>query len=76
MTQDEEESQNHHIWSTYEMPENKRKAVIWRHVNTFWVYMYEDNYIIEKRPCTDKNIRWAEDLAENWVHKWGPEFGA
>ena len=58
-------------WSTYEMPENNRKAEIWRHNMDFWVYLYEDEIKIKEQSCAGHNILYAENCAENWVHKWG-----
>ena len=62
---------NYNIWSTYKMPENKRKAEIWRHKKEFWVFMCDDHIKIEERSMKGHSLRYAEDCAENWVHCWG-----
>ena len=64
-------SNNYNIWSTYEMPENKRKAEIWRREKDFWVFMYDDHIKIEERSMKGHSLTYAEDCAENWVHCWG-----
>lgn len=62
---------NIELWSTYEMPENNRRAEIWRHYNDFVVHLYEDGFKVKEADCKGHNILYAENCAENWVHKWG-----
>jgi len=46
---------------------DSRKAVVHRNTNGFYVNLYEDNILKEKRNAYEHSEQWAEDIAENWV---------
>ena len=33
--------------------------------------MYRGKDVAEDRICEGSTLRYAEDLAENWINKWG-----
>lgn len=46
-----------------------REAVIKRNKKGFFVELFEGGVMAERRNVYSKSERYAEDLAENWVHK-------
>tara|TARA_Y100000361_G_scaffold69482_1_gene61325 strand:+ start:535 stop:732 length:198 start_codon:yes stop_codon:yes gene_type:complete len=45
-----------------------REAVIKRNKKGFFVELFEGGVMAERRNVYSKSERYAEDLAENWVH--------
>lgn len=47
--------------------DNRLKAVIMEGADCFFVDFYRDDVIIDSRRVTERSLRYAEDLAENFV---------
>ena len=47
---------------------DNREAVIKKNKKGFFVELFEGGVMTERRDVYSKSERYAEDLAENWVH--------
>ena len=47
---------------------NDREATVKRNNKGFFVELFEGGVLSERRDVYSKSERYAEDLAENWVH--------
>lgn len=51
--------------------DNKRGALVYQEEAGWCVDMTEEGVLMEKRSVYGRTRQYAEDLAENWVMKWG-----
>lgn len=58
------------IISQYWSDDKTREAIICND-DGFVVALYENNKLLETRDVRMHSLRYAEDLAENFVMKWG-----
>ena len=52
-------------WHTYRR--DPRYAEVHKNANGFYVNLYENNTLVEKRNAYEHSESWAESIAENWV---------
>lgn len=57
--------------SEYTNDEFDRTAVVYNKDGHYGVIMYRGKAVAEDRVCEGSTLRYAEDLAENWINKWG-----
>ena len=48
-----------------------RTAIIYTKDDVYGVIMYRKGEVVEDRKVPIQTRRYAEDLAENWINKWG-----
>jgi hypothetical protein len=51
--------------------EHNRTAIVYNKDGHYGVIMYRGKDVAEDRICQGSTLRYAEDLAENWINKWG-----
>lgn len=57
--------------SEFYSEDGNRKTIIWQDKYHWIVDLYENNLKVETRLVTEKTLRFAEDLAENYVEYVG-----
>ena len=57
--------------STYMNLEHGRRAELYKDTYHYIVRMFEDGELKQTELLENKTINYAEDLAENYVQKWG-----
>lgn len=55
----------------YVNDEFNRTAVVHKQMDGYLVTLYRGENVVEERACYSKTLQYAEDLAENWINKWG-----
>lgn len=55
----------------YVNDEFSRSATIYEMDGEFGVLLYRHGVVAVDRKCPGHNLQYVEDLAENWINKWG-----
>ena len=57
--------------SEFANDEFERTAIVYIDEGTYGVIMYRGRTVAEDRKCPGHPLPYVEDLAENWINKWG-----
>jgi hypothetical protein len=57
--------------SEFTSEEFNRTAIVYKKDGNYGTIMYRGTECVEDRICVGNTMQYAEDLAENWVNRWG-----
>jgi hypothetical protein len=57
--------------SEFTNDEFNRTAIVYKDGETFGAVLYRDGVVAVDRKCHGHTLQYVEDLAENWINKWG-----
>lgn len=57
--------------SEFTNDEYMRVAIVYDDKGTYGALLYSHGRVVHDRKCPGHSLQYVEDLAENWINRWG-----